>query len=605
MNLKKLIPLSDHFPYVAFPGKKVVSGFGLGVVSFSIVICILFFNSSFKNPISNNFVFQGSNVDNKTSLITWPFSFSRTPALNSTDSLENKPGNLIINSGSNLTRDTKIESGGKVLDLKGTQLKNLTLDLKNGSKNGDPENNHELEGIHFSNLTNVVKNGSSEEVLDLKGIQSGNLTGGVKNGSLDGNSEKKSDFDGTHFSNFTKDVKNGSFDAISVKPFEGKVSIDGKCDIFNGRWVRDDTKPLYPAGSCPFIDRDFDCHLNKRPDDEYVKWKWQPFDCEIPSLNATDFLERLKGKKLVFVGDSLNRNMWESLVCILRESIMDKTRVYEISGRTEFKKKGFYAFRFEASFPNMLYSQHTIYLHLLLNKLSKHSKYDYNCTIDFVSSPFLVQESSFNGKNGSFETLRLDLMDKTTSMYHDADVLVFNTGHWWTHEKTSQGEDYYQEGDHIYPRLKVLDAYRRALSTWARWVDTNIDSNRTQVIFRGYSVTHFKGGQWNSGGKCHKETEPIFNTSHLTKYPTKMKAFENVFKQMKTPIVYLNISRLTDYRKDGHPSIYRMLYKSIEEQNAAVHSQDCSHWCLPGVPDTWNELLYASLLKIGRGSWKI
>jgi len=68
------------------------------------------------------------------------------------------------------------------------------------------------------------------------------------------------------------------------------------------------------------------------------------------SLNATDFLERLRGQRLVFVGDSLNRNMWESLVCILRQSINKKKRVFEISGRREFKKKGVYAFRFEVSF---------------------------------------------------------------------------------------------------------------------------------------------------------------------------------------------------------------------------------------------------------------
>lgn len=65
-------------------------------------------------------------------------------------------------------------------------------------------------------------------------------------------------------------------------------------------------------------------------------------------LNATDFLERMRGRKLVFVGDSLNRNMWESLVCMLWHSIKDKKRVYEVSGKKEFKKEGYYAFRFEA-----------------------------------------------------------------------------------------------------------------------------------------------------------------------------------------------------------------------------------------------------------------
>lgn len=53
-------------------------------------------------------------------------------------------------------------------------------------------------------------------------------------------------------------------------------------------------------------------------------------------------------------------------------------------------------------------------------------------------------------------------------------------------------EDYYQEGNHVHPRLKVLEAYKRALLSWARWVDKNIDSNRTLVFFRGYSVTHFR-----------------------------------------------------------------------------------------------------------------
>lgn len=110
-----------------------------------------------------------------------------------------------------------------------------------------------------------------------------------------------------------------------------------------------------------------------------------------------------------------------------------------------------------------------------------------------------------------------------------------------------------------------------------------------------------RGGPWNAGGQCNNETEPIMNDAYLAKYPSKMRILEYVLKDVKTPISYLNISRLTDYRKDGHPSIYRPDYVQAQKE---VHAQDCSHWCLPGVPDTWNELLYVSLLKGGRGSWR-
>lgn len=65
---------------------------------------------------------------------------------------------------------------------------------------------------------------------------------------------------------------------------------------------------------------------------------------------------------------------------------------------------------------------------------------------------------------------------------------------------------------------------------------------------------------------------------------------------MKTQVTYLNITRITDYRKDGHPSIYRKQNLSDEERRSPLRFQDCSHWCLPGVPDAWNELLYAEIL---------
>ncbi|XP_066319627.1 protein trichome birefringence-like 1 [Miscanthus floridulus] len=366
---------------------------------------------------------------------------------------------------------------------------------------------------------------------------------------------------------------NGSDDtnASSVDAGDGNgIGNMASCDTFYGNWVRDDSYPLYPAGSCPHVDESFNCHLNGRPDKAYERLRWQPSGCRIPRLNPTDMLERLRGKRLVFVGDSLNRNMWESLICILRNSVKDKSKVFEVSGRSQFRAEGSYSFLFQ----------------------------DYNCSVEFFYSPFLVQEWEMpiaNGK-GTRETLRLDIIDSAFPRYKNADIIIFNTGHWWTHEKTSLGKDYYQEGDRVYSELDVHDAFRRALNTWAKWVDSNANPKKTTVFFRGYSASHFSGGQWNSGGSCDKETEPIVNDQYLTPYPTKMSILEEVLHGMKTPVVYLNITRMTDYRKEAHPSVYRKQKLTEEERKSPELYQDCSHWCLPGVPDSWNELLYAQIL---------
>lgn len=184
---------------------------------------------------------------------------------------------------------------------------------------------------------------------------------------------------------------------------------------------------------------------------------------------------------------------------------------------------------------------------------------------------------------------------------------------------------YYQEGDHVYDELNGEEAYRRALSTWGRWLDTKVDPKKTAVFFRGYSLSHFRyitmqpiqlvlptlhgwtiyqlhilhfhrGAAWNAGGKCNGETKPTTETEYGGEYPSYVKIFESVLEKMKTPILYLNITAMTDFRKDAHPSFYRKPNLTAEERQA-TSIQDCSHWCLPGVPETWNELLFAQLLR--------
>ncbi|OMO59010.1 PC-Esterase [Corchorus olitorius] len=101
------------------------------------------------------------------------------------------------------------------------------------------------------------------------------------------------------------------------------------------------------------------------------------------------------------------------------------------------------------------------------------------------------------------------------------------------------------------------------------------------------------GGDWNSGGSCNGETEPVLKGAILDNYPLKMKIVEEVIQEMKVPVILLNVTRLTNFRKDGHPSIYGK--RLTEGKKPSARRQDCSHWCLPGVPDAWNELIYATL----------
>uniref|UniRef100_A0A2P2JTA6 Protein trichome birefringence-like n=1 Tax=Rhizophora mucronata TaxID=61149 RepID=A0A2P2JTA6_RHIMU len=386
-------------------------------------------------------------------------------------------------------------------------------------------------------------------------------------------SQAKKEVKAKYTASLSKKQANGTKQSEGTN--SGKQGIEGliqnlvNCDLFDGEWVIDDSYPLYKPGSCSLIDEQFNCILNGRPDKQYQKYKWKPKGCILPRLNAAQMLEMLRGKRLVFVGDSLNRNMWESLVCILRGAAKDQRNVFEANGRLHFRGEASYSFIFK----------------------------DYNFTVEFFVCPFLVQEWELTDKNGTKkETLRLDLVGRSSDQYKGADIIVFNTGHWWTHEKTSRGKDYYQEGSHVYDELNVLEAFRKAMTTWARWVDANINPLKSLVFFRGYSASHFSGGQWNSGGACDSEVEPIKNATFLREYPPKMMVLERVFRGMKTHVTYLNVTQMTDYRKDGHPSIYRKQYVSEAERRSPLLYQDCSHWCLPGVPDAWNEILYVELL---------
>ena len=45
------------------------------------------------------------------------------------------------------------------------------------------------------------------------------------------------------------------------------------------------------------------------------------FNFQFCRFDGQDFLERFRGKSIMFIGDSLSRNQWQSLTCMLHASV--------------------------------------------------------------------------------------------------------------------------------------------------------------------------------------------------------------------------------------------------------------------------------------------
>lgn len=104
-------------------------------------------------------------------------------------------------------------------------------------------------------------------------------------------------------------------------------------------------------------------------------------------------------------------------------------------------------------------------------------------------------------------------------------------------------------------------------------------------------------GAWNAGAatkSCYGETVPTSGTTYPGIYPDQMQVVQEVINEMNTPTFLLDITTLSAMRKDAHPSIYSGDL-SPEQRANPDHAADCSHWCLPGLPDTWNQLFYTVL----------
>lgn len=341
------------------------------------------------------------------------------------------------------------------------------------------------------------------------------------------------------------------------------------CDFSVGKWVKDKNRPLYSGETCKqWLSGMWACRLmSGRPDFDFENYRWQPDTCDLPAFSAHYFLSRMQNKVLAFVGDSIGRQQYQSLMCMLTggkedASVEDVSYLFGLS-----KLRG--AIRPDGT--------------------AQHFK-ETNTTIIYYWSATLCEVQPLNRSDPNTEfAMHLDRPATFIQSYLDKiDVLILNTAHHWNRGKMNANKwiMHVNGKPTIDKRFRDLNTARNfTVHKVIAWLDEQVLNGQTkaQIYMRSLSPRHFFHGEWDSGGRCDDRSVPI-DRKNITGRVTGDPAAESAVLGKKVHL--LNITYLSQFRDEAHLSKYR----------PNQSGQDCLHWCLPGVPDVWNEVLYAELL---------
>ncbi|KAL3676011.1 hypothetical protein R1sor_025959 [Riccia sorocarpa] len=341
-----------------------------------------------------------------------------------------------------------------------------------------------------------------------------------------------------------------------------------ECDLYDGDWVYDPEGPLYTNATCSYMDERQNCMRNGRPDSGYLYWKWKPRECDLPRFDSKAFLEKLRGKSVGFVGDSLARNQMESLLCMLSQ-VETPENVYQ-----DDSLNGGMSWLFRS----------------------------YQMTVSNIWSPYFIKETSeeVKGIEKGKSKLFTDVLDETwTSIMNDYDVLIFSGGHWFLHPVVYIENDEVI-GCHYCPERNLTEigfyqAYRKA---YRGVLDRVTKDFKGLAIVGTFTAGHFENGSWSDGGHCKrqepmKKEEKKLEGMNLDLHDIVVEEFESTVRRVNKGdhVELLDLSILSLLRADGHPGPYRE-YHPFEGKPPGTHVQnDCLHLCLPGPVDTWNQFL--------------
>ncbi|XP_057739608.1 protein trichome birefringence-like 19 [Arachis stenosperma] len=341
---------------------------------------------------------------------------------------------------------------------------------------------------------------------------------------------------------------------------------NNKCDIFRGEWVPNPEAPYYTNETCWAIHEHQNCIKYGRPDSQFMKWRWKPYQCELPLFNPWHFLDIVKGKSMAFVGDSVGRNQMQSMICLL-------SRVewpIDVSEKSDF------------NFMRWKYPS-------------------YNFTLATFWSPHLIkaQERDSNGptNTGLFNLYLDEFDDNWSTQIQDFDFVILNGGQWFFrpmvfYEKQQVVGCHYCLLENV-TDLNMTYGYRMAFRAAFRSIN-RLENFKGVTFLRTFAPSHFENGLWNQGGNClrtrpFRSNETQLEGSFLELYRIQLEEFKIAEEEGRDKGLRFRLFDITQsmlLRPDGHPS----RYGHWPNENVTLYN-DCVHWCLPGPIDTWSDFL--------------
>ncbi|XP_043723144.1 protein trichome birefringence-like 12 [Telopea speciosissima] len=369
------------------------------------------------------------------------------------------------------------------------------------------------------------------------------------------------------------ELSNPSLRKSRKSPSE-KTNLFSTCNLYKGHWVQDlNYKPLYDE-NCSFHRNAWNCLRNKRENMEKINsWRWVPDNCTFPRIDPFAFLGLMRNKKIGFVGDSLNENFLVSFLCILR--VADESA-------KKWKRKGAWRGAYFPKF-NVTVAYHRA---VLLAKYEWQPRKQLN----------LPDQDGLKGIYRVDIDIPADDWIEASKFY---DVLIFNTGHWWGFDKFPKETPlvFYRTGQPISPPLGMLDGLQAVLQSMVSYIQREVPDG-TLKFWRLQSPRHFYGGDWNQNGSC-LFNEPLEADQVDMWFDPRYRGVNREARQINhlieealqgTDIHLLDLSHLSEFRADAHPAIWLGKKDAV-----SIWGQDCMHWCLPGVPDTWVDILSAMI----------